>query len=504
VGNDPATDPGTHWNIIAQIGATGPTGPTGATGPQGPAGPTAVSTNANNKATLGSDSLLLVQGTAAGVAATTHAQTVSGDDPQLTNTRVPTTHGLTHAGNGSDPVPVATTTVAGLVPAKPNAGVNATTTQVVMGDDTRLTNSRMPTAHATTHQAGGSDTIALDTLAAPTDNTTLNASTSAHGLMPKATGSASTFYGSDATQKAVPYSSLSGTPSTFAPSAHETSHVTGSDQIPLASASTKGLLNQTSGNTTDFIDGTNNSHPLNQPVLLGETAADSTFTSGIIVPRYKTHPDAIWTPYGVFDDHFDNPVSGTPNAKWVQSNTSGMVSLTTTQAGSKLCIGGASPAATTAYYQNLATQQLPAQINHTVTFKAEYFGLALNAATTASSSGVIFSLAYGSNAGGVNVFIYSFKSPSFASTYLDINYGANYGSYIEYVLMGCPAYFRFAYTTTNTIISLSFDGITWFPIATITAAQSGFGTNVPTQFILGVQVNNQSLAWAQVDWIKHV
>jgi hypothetical protein len=47
-----------------------------------------------------------------------------------------------------------------------------------------------PSAHATTHEAGGSDAIPLDTLAAPTDITTLNASTSAHGLAPKRSGSA--------------------------------------------------------------------------------------------------------------------------------------------------------------------------------------------------------------------------------------------------------------------------------------------------------------------------
>lgn len=47
-----------------------------------------------------------------------------------------------------------------------------------------------PSAHATNHQTGGSDAIALDTLAAPTDVTTLNASTTAHGLAPKATAPA--------------------------------------------------------------------------------------------------------------------------------------------------------------------------------------------------------------------------------------------------------------------------------------------------------------------------
>jgi len=127
-------------NPIAVPGTNVPSG--AAVSPGGSQGPTTVSANANNKATLGTDSLLLVQGTAAGVAATTHAQTVSGDDPQLTNARTPT--------------------------------------------------------------------------------------------------------------------------------AHEVSHVTGSDQIPLASASTKGLMNQTSGNTTDFIDGTNNSQAL-QPVIWSAT-----------------------------------------------------------------------------------------------------------------------------------------------------------------------------------------------------------------------------------------
>jgi hypothetical protein len=41
-------------------GAIGPTGPIGSGGPTGPAGPTAISTNAGNLATLGSDNLILV------------------------------------------------------------------------------------------------------------------------------------------------------------------------------------------------------------------------------------------------------------------------------------------------------------------------------------------------------------------------------------------------------------------------------------------------------------
>lgn len=43
--------------------------------------------------------------------------------------------------------------------------------------------------HAVRHEAGGIDPIQLDDLAAPSDNTDLNVSTSAHGLTPKITGS---------------------------------------------------------------------------------------------------------------------------------------------------------------------------------------------------------------------------------------------------------------------------------------------------------------------------
>lgn len=50
---------------------------------------------------------------------------------------------------------------------------------------TILTAARTPTAHASMHKSGGSDAIKLDELAAPTDVTTLNVTTVAHGLIPK-------------------------------------------------------------------------------------------------------------------------------------------------------------------------------------------------------------------------------------------------------------------------------------------------------------------------------
>jgi len=68
------------------------------------------------------------------------------------------------------------------------SGTPASGNRYVTDGDARNSNARTPTTHATTHESAGSDAIPLDTLAAPTDITTLNASTSAHGLMKKLSG----------------------------------------------------------------------------------------------------------------------------------------------------------------------------------------------------------------------------------------------------------------------------------------------------------------------------
>lgn len=46
--------------------------------------------------------------------------------------------------------------------------------QAAAGNDSRLSNSRTPTAHATSHESGGSDAIRLDQLAVPTADVSLN------------------------------------------------------------------------------------------------------------------------------------------------------------------------------------------------------------------------------------------------------------------------------------------------------------------------------------------
>ena len=68
---------------------------------------------------------------------------------------------------------------------------------LVEDDDSRLSDARTPVVHAVAHKAGGGDAIKLDELAAPTDVTTLDASTAAHGLLPKLPGGTSTFLRAD-------------------------------------------------------------------------------------------------------------------------------------------------------------------------------------------------------------------------------------------------------------------------------------------------------------------
>lgn len=84
------------------------------------------------------------------------------------------------------------------------SGSPSVTNKYVTDADARNTNARTPTGHATSHKSGGSDSIKLDELAAPTDVTTLNASTSAHGLAPKRSGVATEFLAGDGTYKELP------------------------------------------------------------------------------------------------------------------------------------------------------------------------------------------------------------------------------------------------------------------------------------------------------------
>lgn len=102
----------------------------------------------------------------------------------------------------------------------------------VAGLSGELADPQPPKAHQTSHNSGGSDALKLDDLAAPDDNTDLNASTSKHGLLQKLPGGTSTFLRADGSF---------ASPAGGAPAAHATSHQNGgSDEISVAGLS--GLL----------------------------------------------------------------------------------------------------------------------------------------------------------------------------------------------------------------------------------------------------------------------
>lgn len=97
---------------------------------------------------------------------------VATNDSRLTNSRAPTSHASSHFSAGTDPLTpadigasavghthvLANVTDAGTAASRnaPAAG-NATSAQVVLGSDTRLSDSRTPTSHASSHRSTGAD-----------------------------------------------------------------------------------------------------------------------------------------------------------------------------------------------------------------------------------------------------------------------------------------------------------------------------------------------------------
>jgi Collagen triple helix repeat (20 copies) len=280
-------------------GATGPPGPTGATGgagPTGPQGPVGLQGNPGAAATIavgttatgapGSNASVSNSGSSsaavfnftipAGIQGPVGPQGPSGSgtgdmlksvyDTNSNNivdaaesvpwtgvtgkpaTFSPSTHANTHLSAGSDPIAIATSVLAGLCPA-----VDNTTIQVVASKLSAV-------SLAWTAITGKPSTF-------PPDSTAMLKSvydTNSDNIVDHA-----------ALADTAPWTGITGKPASFAPSAHAASHVTGgSDIIVPAGTSTAGLLKQLSGNTTDFVDGTNTCQNLVtavQPVIWSAT-----------------------------------------------------------------------------------------------------------------------------------------------------------------------------------------------------------------------------------------
>jgi hypothetical protein len=88
---------------------------------------------------------------------------VQDNDTRLTNSRTPTSHASSHLSNGGDAIAAATNTVRGtILMANDN---ESAANKAVQGNDTRMSNARTPTTHATSHSSGQSDAITITNLA---------------------------------------------------------------------------------------------------------------------------------------------------------------------------------------------------------------------------------------------------------------------------------------------------------------------------------------------------
>lgn len=111
----------------------------------------------------------------------------------------PASHASTHEPGGGDAMTVDAAAATGSLR---TLGTGAA--QACAGNDSRLSDARTPTSHNTSHQSGGGDAIKLDDLAAPDDNTDLDSTISAHGLLPKLGGGTTNYLRADGTWAAPP------------------------------------------------------------------------------------------------------------------------------------------------------------------------------------------------------------------------------------------------------------------------------------------------------------
>ena len=140
--------------VQGEQGIQGIQGIQGAKGDKGDTGDTGVVT-ANAPATY--DAPTKTIGVTLGTSGTSAA---AGNDSRLSDARTPTAHASSHNSGGSDALAIDAAAGTGSL-----RTLGATSTSAAAGNDARLSDARTPTAHASSHNAGGSDALAIDAAA---------------------------------------------------------------------------------------------------------------------------------------------------------------------------------------------------------------------------------------------------------------------------------------------------------------------------------------------------
>jgi len=191
------------------------------------------------------------------------------DDSRLSDDRTPTAHAASHESGGSDELELAPAQVTGTA---------------VVDSDSRLTDARTPTAHAVSHESGGTDELELapaqitGTAVVDSDSRLTDARTpTAHATSHESGGSdALELAPAQITGTAVVDSDSRLTDSRT-PTAHAASHESGGgDELELAPAQITGTaVVEASANLVQFVTSATRPSPATEGQIIYETDTDS-------------------------------------------------------------------------------------------------------------------------------------------------------------------------------------------------------------------------------------